>query len=273
MTRFVVVPQWQGSPSSRAMQLMDGAEAIAGDLPKSSRIRVDVPLEAGDALGSPVQRLSSLLQVRQSLDAVLAHQDEPVLIVGGDCSVSVGGIGHAAARHHRLAVVWADAHPDLHSPLTSASHAFSGMALRAVLGEGPDGLRLAEGTVLPTDVVLVGARSFDDAEDGYSEGYGIQTVSVDDLSDPEALARAVAATGADAVYVHIDVDVLDPDQMPGVKSAEPFGVRVPALLAALKRLRENVPLAGATLAEFVPASSEADPADMGTLLRLIGALA
>ncbi|WP_460776272.1 arginase family protein [Microbacterium sp. GXF7504] len=273
MTRFVIVPQWQGSPSARAMQLVDGADAVAGDLPSSAVVRVDVPLEAGDALGSTVHRLSALTRVRTDLDATLAAQEDRVLIVGGDCSVSVAGIAHAAARHARLAVVWADAHPDLHTPHSSPSHAFSGMALRAVLGEGPDDLRLPEGTVRPADVVLVGTRARDDAEDGYIEGYGIRTVDADDLADPDALARAVVETGADAVYVHVDVDVLDPEHMPGVKRAEPFGATLPALVASLKRLREHVPLAGATLAEYVPADAGADPADLGTLLRLVGALA
>jgi arginase len=43
MTRFFVVPQWQGSPAARAMHLVDGAEAIAGDLPRASTARVEVP--------------------------------------------------------------------------------------------------------------------------------------------------------------------------------------------------------------------------------------
>ncbi len=46
MTRFLVVPQWQGSPAARAMHLIDGAEAIAGDLPRGATVRVDVPVEA-----------------------------------------------------------------------------------------------------------------------------------------------------------------------------------------------------------------------------------
>ena len=69
MTRFVIVPQWQGSPSARAMGLVDGAEAIAGDLPSSAVVRVEVPLEAGDALGGRVHRLSALTRVRGALDA------------------------------------------------------------------------------------------------------------------------------------------------------------------------------------------------------------
>ena len=43
MTRFLIVPQWQGSPAARAMHLVDGAEAIAGDLPRARTVRVEVP--------------------------------------------------------------------------------------------------------------------------------------------------------------------------------------------------------------------------------------
>ncbi|MFT4210286.1 MAG: arginase family protein [Microbacterium sp.] len=273
MTRFVVVPQWQGSSSPRAMALIDGAEAIAGDLPRSSSTRIDVPLEAGDARGGDVARLSALLQVRRAVDAELAVGTEPVLLVGGDCSVSVAGIAHAAARHGRIAVVWADAHPDLHSPASSTSHAFSGMSLRAVLGEGPDGLRLPSGAVAASDVVLVGTRSIDEPEAEFLAASGVRRVDVDALADPEAIAAAVAATGAEAVYVHVDVDVLDPAHMPGVKTAAPFGAQLPELVAALKRLREAVPVVGASLTEFVPASAADASADMGTLLRLVGSLA
>ncbi|MCR2828112.1 arginase family protein, partial [Microbacterium sp. zg.Y909] len=60
MTRFIVVPQWQGSPSARAMLLVDGAEAIEGDLPRAACTRVDVPLEAGESLDTGVHRLSAL---------------------------------------------------------------------------------------------------------------------------------------------------------------------------------------------------------------------
>ena len=56
MTRYLVVPQWQGSPSSRAMPLIDGALAIAGDLPRSATTIQDVPMEAGESLGTGILR-------------------------------------------------------------------------------------------------------------------------------------------------------------------------------------------------------------------------
>jgi arginase len=283
VTRFLIVPQWQGSPSARAMQLIEGAEAIAGDLPRSACRRIDVPLGAGDELGTGVHRYSTLRQVRESLDIALAdtartdaepaRTPERVLTIGGDCSVAVAGIGSSASAHGRIAVVWADAHPDLQAPETSPSHAFGGMALRAVLGDGAPGLTLDAGTVRPSDVVLVGARSFDDAESDYIEAHGIRILSPEALRDPDALAAAVAGLGVDAVHVHVDVDVLDPADMPGVKASEPFGVGLAELVAALKGLRAAVPLAGASLAGFAPASAASAADDMGTLLRLVGALA
>ena len=106
MTRFVVVPQWQGSPAARAMLLVDGAEAIAGDLPRAACTRVDVPVEAGESLGTGIRRFSALTRVRDRLSEALALSDEPALVVGGDCAVAVPAIAHAAARHPDLAVVW-----------------------------------------------------------------------------------------------------------------------------------------------------------------------
>lgn len=272
MTRFFITPVWQGSPSARAMQLVDGAEAIAGDLPRAACTTVPVPLGAGEALDTGVHRYSALRQVQLDLREALAASDERALTVGGDCTVGVAAVEHSA-RSGRIAVVWVDAHPDLHTPETSTSHAFGGMALRAVLGEGAPDLALAPGTVAPADVVLVAARAIDDAEKEYIDAHGITLVDAAALADPAVLAEAVQRLGVEVVHVHIDVDALDPAEMPGVKDSEPFGASLSELVAALKSLRETVPLAGSSLAGFAPSSPAAASDDMGTLLRLIGAVA
>jgi arginase len=106
MSRFVVVPQWQGSGSSRAMQLVDGAAAIAGDLPRASCTPLKVPLEAGESLGSGVRRLSSLVRVREALERELADVSEPTIVVGGDCGVALGAVSAIASSD--LALVWFD---------------------------------------------------------------------------------------------------------------------------------------------------------------------
>ncbi|MDL5353205.1 arginase family protein [Microbacterium sp. zg-YB36] len=271
MTRFVVVPQWQGSPSARAMLLVDGAEAIAGDLPRASCTRVEVPLEAGEALGTGVHRLSALTRIQSLVAEALAPYVEPVVVVGGDCAVAVPAIAHAASRHPNLAVLWCDAHGDLHDSASSPSGAFAGMALRAVLGD--DGVLSAPTSIPPERVVLAGARELDAAEAAFLQASAVTHVPAEAFADPAALADAVAATGADAVYVHVDLDVLDPAAITGVGLPVPFGIDVAQLVAALGQLRERMPLVGASLSGFAPATPLAAVDDLGAILRVVGALA
>ncbi len=273
MTRFIVVPQWQGSPSSRAMQLIDGAQAIAGDLPRAATTVLEVPMEAGESLGTGVHRFSALQRIRALVDEAVAGHSEPVLVVGGDCGVALAPVANALQRHPGLAVVWIDAHPDLNSAESTPSGAFAGMVLRAIVGEGPDGLALSPDAVPPSRVVLAAARSFDPPEEEFVAEHGIPIVSPDGLSDPESLVAAVRATGADAVYVHVDLDALDPSAIAGNAHPEPFGVSVADLTAAITRLRGAFPLAGASIAGYSPASPSVADDDLGAILRVVGALA
>ncbi|PPF56958.1 arginase [Clavibacter michiganensis] len=272
---FVVVPQWQGSGSSRAMRLADGAAAIRGDLPASATRVVEVPVEAGESLGTGVLRYASLLAVRTRQEAALqaasAAATGPLVTIGGDCGVEVASIGHAARAHPGLAVLWLDAHADLNTPASSPSGAFHGMVLRAVLGEGVDGLELPAGTVTADRVVLAGVRALDDAESELVDSRGIQLVGAGAVG-PEAVVRALRATGATDVYVHVDLDVLDPGGMAGVGYPEPFGPDVQAVTDTIKALRRSFGLAGAGITEFAPSSPAAAVDDMGTILRIIGAL-
>jgi arginase len=69
------------------------------------------------------------------------------------------------------------------------------------------------------------------------------------------------------------VDVLDPAEFSGVSSPAPFGLSPSALSTAIRRLREELPLAGATIAGFAPRSPVDAVDDLGALLRLVGAVA
>lgn len=267
MVRFLVVPQWQGSPAPRAMLLVDGASAITGDLPRAATTVLDVPVEAGESLGTGVRRLSALLRTRE---LVAEHAAAGTVVIGGDCSVTVAALAALPGGTEDVAVVWCDAHPDLHTPESSPSGAFSGMALRAVLGEGEPQLVLSPG--IPRErVVTVGVRTPDDDE--VEQLDRLTRLSVADLDRVDALAEAVAATGASRVWVHIDVDVLDPAELVGVSSPAPFGAGPAALGAAIRRLRERVPLAGATISGFAPRTPADAVDDLGALLRLVGAVA
>ncbi|MGI6879567.1 arginase family protein [Microbacterium sp. gxy059] len=270
MARFAVIPQWQGSPSTRAMSLVDGADAIAGDLPRAACTRIDVPYEAGETLDTGVQRASTLRRIRRRVDEALeALPDEPLITIGGDSGVAVPAIGRAGAADD-LAVVWFDAHAALHDPATSPSGAFSGMALRAVLGDGAEELVLSPGVPVER-VVLAGARALEDAESAFIEESGL--AHLNPLPAASGVADAVSATGASRVFIHVDLDVLDPAQIAGVSGAQPFGVDGDELIEAIAAIRERLPLAGASLAGFAPHAPGDAVDDLGTILRIIGALA
>ena len=269
---FVVVPQWQGSGSSRAMRLVDGAEAIRGDLPAAATFSVNVPLEAGDELETGVARAGSLRLVHERTLAALAEIDGWAITIGGDCGVSLASVGHANERARGdLAVLWLDAHPDLNTPATSPSGAFSGMVLRALTGDGAPGLVPAV-PVATSHLVLAGVRATDEGEEDFMAAAGIRPIGVDELDTPDAVLAAIAATGASSVYLHIDVDVLDPAEITGLSNPMPFGISASQLTDLIRAVKAAFPVAGATLAGFTPASPEAAVDDLGTLLRVIGAL-
>ncbi|MFZ4894551.1 arginase family protein [Plantibacter sp. Mn2098] len=274
MTSFVVVPQWQGSGSSRAMQLIDGADAIRGDLPSAATTVVDVPSEAGESLDTGVRRLSTLAVTAERQRIALGHTDGPVITIGGDCGVEFASVQHAIARSAAavsdIALVWFDAHGDLNTPAASITGAFSGMVARALLGEGEAPLVASPG-IDPSRFVLVGARDLDDAEVSYLDETGLPSVGAAIVS-PEEIVAAVSSTGATHVYVHVDLDVLDPADLTAVSSAVPFGVPLPALVESITALKSRFTFIGGGVTGFAPASANAAGEDLGTILRIIGAL-
>jgi arginase len=142
------------------------------------------------------------------------------------------------------------------------------MVLRTVLGEGPDELLPAK-PLDPRRLVLAGTRAPDPGESAYLETAGITV-----LAEPTAasIVAAVEATGAASVYLHIDLDVLDPAEIEGIGFPEPFGMTAGGLVECIGALLERWPLAGGAITEFAPASPQDAVTDLPTILRIIGAL-
>ena len=75
------------------------------------------------------------------------------------------------------------------------------------------------------------------------------------------------------MYIHVDLDVLDPSAIAGLSYPMPFGIGASELVALLKAVVERFPLAGASIAGFTPASPDVAIDDLPTILRVVGALA
>jgi arginase len=170
------------------------------------------------------------------------------LVLGGCCCSHVGAVEGLAARGGRLALVWFDAHGDLNTPETSPSGNAWGMPLRMIL----DG-----GAVRSEDVALVGARNLDPPELEYLAASPLHT-------GEGAIGRALA--GADAVYVALDADSVEPGEL-ACFMPEPDGIGLEELEAMLQDVARHSRVAGLGFSGLLP-----DPANEPRLARLAGAL-
>jgi arginase len=181
--------------------------------------------------------------------ALAAALPERPLVLGGCCCAHIGAVEGLATRYERLGVVWLDAHGDLNTPATSPSGNAWGMPLRMLLDSG---------TIHPADVVLVGARNLDPPEVEFIAATGLKT-------GERGLETVVE--GADAVYVALDCDVLDPDDAVVTFMPEPGGLTVIEAASLLRQVAAQRAVAGAGLTGLAPAPANAD-----SLVRLVGAL-
>jgi arginase len=272
MVSFFVVPQWQGSGSERRRDLADGAAAIRAELPAGAVHDVAVPEDAGEAEGG-VKGYSAVMAVRREHARLLDESDGVAITIGGDCGVDAATVAHAVRRTRGdLAVVWLDAHCDLNTPASSPSGTFHGMVLRAVLGEGAPGLAEPALAVRPEQVVLAGTRAYDRAERAYVIERGLRVIPPAELG-PEALVAAIEATGASSVFLHVDIDVLDPGELRGIGFPEPDGVSAATVAAVIAAVRRRFRLAGAGVTEFMPRSAAEAAHDLPTVKRILAALA
>lgn len=249
------------------MQLADGALAINGDLPRAACTLIDVPTEAGEEQGTGVRRYSTLERVHDLVAQAVAENNQ-VVVVGGDSSVSLGALESLADTE--TAVLWLGAHPALHSPATSPTSALHEMTLRCVLGEGAPGLAATPPVITPDHVVIAGARDFDVAELAVVRDLDIRILGVDELDKAASILRR---SGASRLYIHVDLDVLDSAAISGLSRPVPFGATPEDLVATIRAARSELPLIGASITEFAPASRIAAEDDLSVILRVIGALA
>jgi arginase len=178
--------------------------------------------------------------------------DLPALpvVLGGCCCAHVGAIAGLAARYDRLGLVWLDAHGDLNTPATSPSGNLWGMPFRMVLDAG---------TVAVEDAVLIGARDLDPPERAFIEEAGLAL-------GEEGLARAL--DGVDAVYVALDVDVLDPAEPLVSHMPTAGGPTIAETAALLVRMAGAKPVAGVGITGLAPA--EGNAAALRPLLAALG---
>jgi arginase len=188
-------------------------------------------MAAGAALAIPYPEAGVVEKdtLDEQTEAIMRLLPARPVVLGGCCCSHIGAARGLAGRVDRLGVVWIDAHGDLNTPETSPSGNLWGMPLRMLLDDR---------VVAPEDVALVGARNLDPPEVEYMARAGID----------ESLERALA--GVDAVYVALDLDVLDPGEA-DVFMVEPRGPGVAEIEAVLLETKARATISGIGVTGFV----------------------
>lgn len=260
----LVVPLWQGGDDVRVAA---GAGVLARLVSATgSRMHMAV-LDGRRGAVDGVRNLELVAQAVRQVRTRMARRDPArVLTLGGDCTCDLAVVEHLARRHPGMVVYWVDAHADLNTPASSPSGLAHGMALRLLLGEGHPAL-LGRTRLVPSQVTLVGARV---ADPGEVEFVRAARIGVVDTTRLTADARSVVAgrlPGTPA-YVHLDLDVCDPQEFPAVSCPVPVGPRVAAVAAALAAIAAHHDVVGVGVCEYTPAVAH----DEGVLRSLLGAL-
>lgn len=145
----------------------------------------------------------------------------------------------------RVGLVFYDSHGDFNVPETTLSGMLGGMPVAVAAGHALHNLRKTTGLVEPlpmSDIMWGGVRDLDPLEADRFREYEVRQVSVKDIreiSDNFRNQFNALAEEVDVVYVHVDMDVLEPDEVPGHGLAVPDGPSSKALAAAIGVMFEN----------------------------------
>lgn len=213
--------------------------------------------------------------------AALAGGADLALVLEGDCTHAVGAIG-ALARAHPAdgapGVVWIDAHGDLNTMATTTSGYIGGMPYAVALGWDLDDWRTLAGLEPPVRVeaaALLGASDLDTAEIAALERHPFLRLDAADLRDADAGARvtrglAERVHAAARWYLHLDVDVAGPEEVPGGMTPAPHWPPRERLLEVAGAAARAVPVGVIGLATYNPAG---DPTGRGARFGIDMALA
>ena len=203
-----------------------------------------------------VSRLCGLLAAAVA-DAL--RQGRLPCVLGGDHSCAGGTwAGVARALHGALGLVWVDAHMDSHTPATSHTGRLHGMPLAWLLGQDDDPLYgLSAGVLNPEQVALVGVRSFELEEAERLERLGVRVFHIEEvhargLDAVFADAVRIATAGTEGFGISVDLDVVRPEEAPGVGTPVAGGIRGEQLAQALAAVGGRRDLAAVELVEYAP---------------------
>jgi arginase len=197
-----------------------------------------------------------------AVSEILAAGDRP-LVVGGDCTLLLGAI--AGIRRHltEVAMWFVDGHADYLDGATSETGEAADMELAMLTGTEPPGLcdlTPPAPMLRPENVVVLGHRPPELAADVAGElervPEELARLSAWEISERGAARVAaeweqrLAATGA--VWLHLDLDALDEDELGSVTYSQSEGLIWAEFTELTRTFLASEALIGASVADFNP---------------------
>jgi arginase len=201
------------------------------------------------------------------------------LVFAGNCgTASIGTV--AGLSDVPTGVIWFDAHGDFNTPETTGSGFLDGMALSVITGRC--WATLAKSVpgfqAIPENrVIHAGGRDLDGREHEMMQSSNMCVLTPERIKNV-GIARAIKPgldyinINCERVYLHIDMDILDPSEGKGNHFATPGGLKAAELFDAIDQIGERLPIVAAGIASYDPAGDEGDKA-LGVGLELMKKIA
>jgi agmatinase len=164
-------------------------------------------------------------------------QGKLVGLLGGEHTVTIGGVSAALEKHPDLTVLYLDAHADMRDEYMGSKWSHACVARR-----------LSEKVPL----VEVGVRSMSEEEVQFVDESGMPVFLWPPMVEIEKLAADVIEKLGSSVYVSVDLDVLDPSIMSAVGTPEPGGMGWHEVTTLLSKVAEQRQIVGFDIVELSP---------------------
>lgn len=199
---------------------------IGERIDESARLAPGATVEPQLPPGTPEERLAALYS---ALAGMVAVRERP-RVQAGDCLASLGVAAGLQRAGIESSVVWLDAHGDFNTWETTPSGFLGGMPLAMLAGLGDQSIvkALSLRPLPPKRILLVGAGDLDPGERLNLESAHLPQTSVEELAESEPPAGPI--------YVHLDLDVVNLDDMPAVDYPATGGPPAAVVRRALDRL-------------------------------------
>jgi len=176
----------------------------------------------------------------------------------------VAGLQRSGATREplRIGMLWLDAHPDFNTPETTRSGSLGGMPVAVATGRALQRIRLDAKLDPPLSdrhIVMAGVRLTDPLEQSLLDESFIEQLSVEDLrkQTPAVFAQLDRLSRlVDKIYVHIDMDVLDPREVMGHGNKVPNGPSSEELASLFQTIFTRYPKASAIGFATIPSTDQ-----------------